>query len=76
MNGASPQGEVGILKEIRYQPATSSRRMFIVMEYRGAEYIGCLLLDDGSFCGGMAKFLQRCCGQSIVTVGSSDIASA
>jgi hypothetical protein len=59
--------------EVRYYPAVNRKRIFVVMEDKGAEYIGCLLCDDDFFCAQVAKLLQSSCGESIRAAGSSDI---
>jgi hypothetical protein len=71
--GKTPQGEVGILRDVRYYPYINDRRMFLIMHHRGADYIGCLLFDDRSFCSEIVSLLPHYYGMTIEAIGSSDL---
>jgi hypothetical protein len=68
-----PKGEVGILKELRPSQIEPVDRMFLYMEYEGASYIGCLLIDHHSFCRQISRLLQDCCGRPIREIGDIDL---
>jgi hypothetical protein len=70
--GSSPQGEVGELREVRrYQDKPG--RIFLIMDYEGAEYTGCLLMEYHFACDAMVGLLQRCYGMSMNAIGSLDL---
>jgi len=64
------QGEIGILKEVRYY-TTRGNRIFLVTEHEGAQYIGCLLFDNGTMCERLAEHLRGYCGRPIEAAGAS-----
>jgi hypothetical protein len=68
-----PKGEVGLLKEVRVPIRDPFDRCFLIIEYKKAMYMGCLLIDDLAFSHRVAKLLQHCCGESIVSIGSMDL---
>jgi hypothetical protein len=68
-----PKGEVGILKEVKVPVTQPFNRCFLVVEYKAAMYMGCLLIDDLSFCFQVSQLLQSRCGESIEGVGGLDL---
>ena len=70
-----PQGEVGILREVRKSPIQLLRvdRFFLVIEFERAIYMGCLLFDDAAFCREIERLLGYNCGVSIEHIGGLDI---
>ena len=66
------RGEVGILKELR-TAETLPHKCFLVIEHEQAEYIGCLLFSDQSFCDQIINLLREHCGDSIQHIGSLDL---
>jgi len=70
-----PNGEVGILREILWSPIQlrPRERFFLVVEYEGTVYMGCLLFDDAAFCLEMQQLLRDYCGCSIASVGALDV---
>jgi hypothetical protein len=70
-----PNGEVGILREILWSPIQlrPRERFFLVVEYEGTVYMGCLLFDDAAFCLEMQQLLRDYCGCSIAYVGGLDV---
>ncbi len=68
-----PRGEVGLLKRVLYEPE-SRGKIFLVIDYDEAEYIGCVLFDSRRFCEEVAERLLRCQGRPIEALGSLDIA--
>jgi hypothetical protein len=69
----TPKGEVGLLKKVLYEP-DSRGKIFLVIDYQDAEYVGCLLFDSRVFCAQVAECLLGYCGRSIEALGSIDIA--
>jgi hypothetical protein len=67
-----PRGEVGFLKEVRYDPSGRGG-IVLLIEYEGAEFIGCLIFDSSSFCESTAKYLADYCGTPLEKIGDSDI---
>jgi hypothetical protein len=68
-----PRGEVGVLREVKVPVKNPFNRCFLVIEYKGATYMGCLLIDDIAFCDQVSKFLERHCGESIEHIGGLDL---
>ena len=46
---------------------------FLIMEHRGAEYIGLLVLDDRDFCHQVVQLLEAYCNRSIAEIGGLDV---
>jgi hypothetical protein len=70
---ATPTGEVGHLKKVLYEPE-SRGKIFLVIDYEEAEYVGCILFDSKLFCEQVAERLSSHKGMSIQALGSLDIA--
>jgi hypothetical protein len=70
-----PHGEIGYLKEVRCYP-TKPGRTYLVIDHEGAQYTGCLLLDDRIFCEQLCNFLQRFCGMLIKEIGNLELPAA
>jgi hypothetical protein len=68
-----PKGEVGILKEVTVPVANPFNRCFLIVEYKKATYMGCLLIDDLPFCGQVSRLLRLHCGESLASIGSLDL---
>jgi len=68
----TPKGEVGLLKKVLYEP-DSRGKIFLIIDYEDAEYVGCLLFDSRIFCEQVAERLGTYCGMSIEALGSLDI---
>jgi hypothetical protein len=70
-----PQGEVGILREVRWPPiqVRPFNKLFLVVDFEHAVYMGCLLFDDAAFCHEIERLLRDYCGCSIECVGGLDI---
>ena len=69
-----PKGELGILKQVRMvngHPIV--HRCFLWIEYEDAMYLGCLLLDNLSFCEQIAKLLGKNIGRSIEYIGNLNL---
>jgi hypothetical protein len=71
-SGKRPRGEIGSLNEVRCYP-TKRGETYLIIEHEGAQYAGCLLLDDEAFCEQLGNFLQHHYGMLIKEIGSLDI---
>jgi hypothetical protein len=65
-----PRGEVGILLLSNIHPRY---RCFLSIDHEGSTYVGCLLIDDDSFCKYISALLQSCCNRSIAEIGNMDL---
>jgi hypothetical protein len=70
---SNPKGEVGILKDVIPSAIEPYDRCFLIMEHRGAEYIGALLLSDTSFCQEIFGVLVQNRGKPIQEIGSVNL---
>ena len=68
------RGEVGILKDVIPSFIAPYDRCFLIMEHRGAEYIGPLLLSDTAFCREIVEVLLQNRGKTMQEIGSIDLA--
>jgi hypothetical protein len=68
-----PKGEVGVLKEVRVPVANPFDRCFLIVEYKKAKYMGCLLIDDLRFGNQISRLLQAHCGELLASIGSLDL---
>jgi hypothetical protein len=68
-----PRGEIGILRKVELSNVLPADRCFLYIEYEGSSYIGCLLLDDSTFCGQVATLLKGCCNRPIAEIGGLDL---
>jgi hypothetical protein len=66
------QGEFGFLKEVLYDPNRRGR-MLLKIEHNAAEYLGCLVFEDVSFCQILEKHLRGYYGMPVETIGSSEL---
>jgi hypothetical protein len=69
-----PLGEIGILKAVTLSRITPAERCYLYIEHEGSEYIGCLLIDDPSFCSQIATLLRGYLNRPISEIGSLDLA--
>jgi hypothetical protein len=68
-----PSGEIGILWQVVPSNAVPADRCFIHMHHEGSSYIGCLMIDDTTFCSQIMKLLQDCCNRPIVEIGGLEL---
>jgi len=66
-------GEVGTLKSVLLAEILPVNRCFLYVDHQGSSYIGCLIVDDPSFCREIVKLLQAYCNRSIDRIGSLDL---
>jgi len=66
----SPQGEIGILREVAPTHVFPADRCFLYVDHEGSSYIGCLLFDDHVFCKHITEVLQFYCNRPITEIGS------
>src|SRR3954467_4292632 len=77
-----PKGEVGVLKEIHVSAVPPSsgmdsprsyNRIFLFIDYGGSGFVGCLMLEDYSFCQEIAKLLRHHYGRTIEEIGALEL---
>jgi hypothetical protein len=75
---ANAEGEVGILRAVRWasQTASLAARCFLIVEHENAMYIGCLFFDDETFCQRVFLKLHNHIGESIQQIGGRILAEA
>jgi hypothetical protein len=64
------RGEVGVLTELRYYQERQGRIIYLLNDYNGEMYVGCLIIDDILFCEQLAERLRGECGKTIDAIGS------
>jgi hypothetical protein len=67
------RGEVGILNDAMQSVLGPRDRLFLVMVHDWNEYIGCLLLDEVSFCRHIYKLLKSHRGLPVKQIGGLDL---
>ena len=68
-----PKGELGILKDVIPSYVEPYDRCFLIIEHRGAEYIGALLLSDTAFCRKIFQILIQHRGKKIQEIADIDL---
>ena len=68
-----PLGEVGILKAVVPSNIEPAGRCFLYIDYEGATYIGCLLIDDIAFCRQIVELLMANRNRPIAEIGDLDL---
>jgi hypothetical protein len=63
---------VGLLKRVLYEPDNQGK-IFLVIEYQQAEYVGCMLLDSKSFCEKLADRLRSQQGAPMEAIGNLEL---
>jgi hypothetical protein len=71
--GELPKGEVGTLKEVMPSRVSPDTRLFLIIDYNGGEYMGCLLFSDKAFCRQLEKLLPQLCNRPISEIASLDL---
>src|SRR5262245_42868563 len=66
-------GEVGILKGIRTNDLSSTRRCFLYVQHEESSYLGCLLFNDIAFSRRITAILQCYCDRPIAEIGGLDL---
>jgi hypothetical protein len=70
--GKRAEGEVGRLKEVRCY-RNRPGRIFLVIDYEGAEYTGCVWVDDAAFSEEVCNLLKGFYGRSVEQIGALDL---
>ncbi len=68
-----PKGEVGVLKEVRVPLTNPFNRCFLIIEYKKATYMGCLLIDDLPICDQIMQLLRCHLGETVAFIGGLDL---
>ena len=70
------RGEVGILRDVFLSRVEPRSRVYLIMEYEGTEYMGCmgcLRFNDAETCKQICELLANHCGSPISRIGSLDL---
>jgi hypothetical protein len=67
------RGEIGVLKSSRAIPGT--RQCYIIIEYQGMKYVGCVFCNDDKFCSQLVSLLAHEQGGTIAEIGDLDLES-
>jgi len=67
-----PRSEIGILLQVTRRNDTADR-CFVLMKYHNELYMGCLMVDDITFCKEIFRLLQSHIGYSIKEIGGIDL---
>ena len=68
-----PEGEVGILDNVRRSIVRPDSCLFITIRHNGSLYLGRLAFNDEEFCRQIFELLKANCGRSLTEIGSLDI---
>jgi hypothetical protein len=68
-----PEGEVGILDNVRQSIVRPDSSLFLTIKHNGSVYIGRLTFDNQEFCHQMFELLMAKRGRSIKEIGQIDI---
>ena len=68
-----PLGEIGILRDVHLSKIEPADRCFLYMDFDGASYLGCVLIDNIAFCRQVIELLLAHRNKSIADIGSLDI---
>ena len=67
------RGEVGIVRDVFLSSVEPIKRLFLIVEHQGNEYIGCVLFDDPAFCAQIYRLLAAHCGESVRRLGDLEV---
>jgi len=70
-----PVGEIGILRDVQLSNIEPADRCFLYIDFDGASYIGCLLIDDTAFCRQIGELLLANRNKPIADIGSLDLST-
>src|SRR5262245_7560778 len=68
-------GEIGTLSDVLPSKIEPADRCFLCMDFSGASYLGCLLIDDIVFCRQAVELLRANRNKAIADIGSLDLSS-
>jgi hypothetical protein len=68
-----PYGEVGYLKQVSQADSPKSKRTFMIINYFGGTYMGCLIVQDPAFSRQIQALLRAHLGKNIAAIGRLDV---
>jgi hypothetical protein len=71
----NPKGEVGVLLDLRVSTFQEPARCFLTIEHDHAQYVGCLLFNDRSFCYRISTLLQHQYGSTLESIGALNVSN-
>ena len=69
----NPKGEIGTLIAVKLSLIEPPNKCYLIICDEGSTYMGCLFINDLSFCAQITELLQNHCGHSIRDIGSLDL---
>ena len=72
-NDASPVGEVGIFRDVTPSNVEPADRCFLHIDIGTASYMGCLAIDNVTFCQQVVELLRNHRNRPIAEIGSLNI---
>ena len=72
-NHLHPEGEVGILDNVRRSIVRPDSSLFMTIKHNGSVYLGRLTFKHEEFCRQIFELLKANCGRSLSEIGSLDI---
>jgi len=75
LDNEHPVGEIGVLRDVHRSNIEPADRCFLYIDFDGASYVGCLLIDDTAFCRQIVELLLVNRNKTIAGIGSLDISS-
>ena len=69
------RGEIGRLEYV-LPNKTLNNRCFLIIEYEGNAYVGCLFIEDAIFCAQLVTIFQNHAGLTIKEIGDLDLAGS
>jgi len=66
------KGEVGVLRHVLRHDKLPNK-FFLVMEHENEQWMGCLVVADGTFCNQIVDLLKLHVGRSIKEIGDIDL---
>ena len=73
LDNKHPRGEIGTLRDVHRSNIEPADKCFIYIDFEGASYIGCLLIDNTAFCRQIVELLMANRNSSIAEIGSLDL---
>jgi len=66
------KGEVGVLRHVLRHDKLPNK-FFLVMEHENEQWMGCLVVADGTFCNQIVDLLKLHVGRSMKEIGDIDL---
>ena len=67
------RGEIGTLKSVKLYNIQPADRLYLLIEYEEAEYLGILLIEDYALCQQLFSLIAQHNGRTIAEIGDIDL---